>query len=237
MRPKDSRRFGRFLYAVHIFSLTNGYVSFPTSGQAKEHYERLFGHVLKNPSRDLAKIRDSVNIHLADNTTAAAYYLFQRREKRRFDFDSTITKGSTAAALIAAKYIWPAPNLPRTEFKRLMMTIPPSTKEKSRDQAMRPLFEDGRQDRFELLEKGRYIYIEQKGSEPDTVTPTPRLHWEETYLHLLTRDYLVAMFESLGMAVHVDLRDNIREAEEWDAWEELVRTQLESLLENLPVRT
>ncbi len=235
MRPLSTQRFGKFIYSVAIASLENGYASFPESSEVAACHKQLFGKGPSNLDRDYALIRDSTSIQFARNKWAAAYYLFQRRDIRRFDFDATVTHGSTAACLIAAKHLWKRANPSRLDFKRRIMAIPPSPDEVDRNRDMQDLFEDRFQDRFTLLEKGLYIKVEQGGFAPGSVTRKDRVNMEETYLHLLTRDYLLSIFEAEGHDYDRALREITHEEGMWDQWEKLVRSELASLLDRLSI--
>lgn len=230
MRPLDCRRFGRFLYAMCSVAARQGWANFPERRDVAAEYEALFGRAPSNLARDYILARDNTSVHLTQSQTAPAYYLFQRREIRRFDFDAVITRGSTAAGMLAAKYLWRIHNPGGTDFRRRLMAIKPSACERELDLAMKELFRDGHYDRFELLEKGDYIKVERGGSAPGSITLTNRVLLEDHYLHLLTRDYLAEWAHEAQAASPPAILHDDGEDAAWAEWERRVRGALAELL-------
>ena len=194
--------FGRFIYALALQSRSDRYAHWPKLGDVKKRYKQIFDRESVNAERHYQKARDSPSISLDDTKNAASYYMFRRRDIRRFDYDATITRESTAATLLAFKYVWTEGHLGIELLTSRMGMIPLCGREASLEHG------DQSEDllkRLELLQKGDYIRVEGKGPERKSVILTNRFELESTYLSLLTRDYLASFMNKEGAHVPVGL--------------------------------
>ncbi len=195
-------RLGLYLYALASCAAKNRYSSFPGRTEVDKRYKEIFKEAPTNSSRYYNLLTEKTNIPLSDGSIAASYYLFQRRHQRRFDFDATVTFGSTAVVLIAMAHIWREQKLTRGDLVNRIEAIPPC-----RTEVAIGSDESEGENCMELLIKGRYIRVEERGPMEGGVFLEPRVRLEDEYLHLLVRDYVVSQLKDAGREVPEKLGD------------------------------